>query len=170
MAWPAGRSHVPEAKGERWDSASGAGDERSNKMRPDSEEQDMKGTASEKVGVAVTTATEQKMDGQMKMFSHTLKVVTDGRVELYNLTDRVRDLVRDSGIKAGFLSVTIFVEEVVVVISSFFPVKTGIGDSEEALVLEYLIFINPAIRPLSKISKVHTRRSFAGNGCKIFPV
>jgi secondary thiamine-phosphate synthase enzyme len=66
----------------------------------------MNGTASEKVGVAVETATKQEMGGQMKVLSHTLKVVTDGRVELYNLTDRVRDLVRDSGIKAGFLIIS----------------------------------------------------------------
>ncbi len=66
----------------------------------------MNGTASEKVGVAVETAREQEVGGQMKILPHTLKVVTDGRVELYNLTDRLRDLVRDSGIKAGFLIIS----------------------------------------------------------------
>ena len=35
-----------------------------------------------------------------------VKVVTDGRVELYNLTDRARELVRESGIKAGFLIIS----------------------------------------------------------------
>lgn len=66
----------------------------------------MNGTASKKVSAAVETAPEQEMGGKMKIFSQTLKVVTDGRVELYNLTDRVRDLVRQSGIKAGFLIIS----------------------------------------------------------------
>jgi len=66
----------------------------------------MNGTASEKVNVAVETAPRQELDGKMKIFSQTLKVVTDGRVELYNLTDRVRDLVRASGVKAGFLIIS----------------------------------------------------------------
>ena len=44
-----------------------------------------------------------ELTGTLKMFSRTLKVVTDSRVELYNVTDRIKDLVRSSGIKAGFL-------------------------------------------------------------------
>lgn len=63
----------------------------------------MNGAASEKVAIAVETASEHEMSGNMKIFSRTFKVVTDGRVELYNLTDRARELVRASGVKAGFL-------------------------------------------------------------------
>ena len=63
----------------------------------------MSSTASEKVAIAVESASEEEMSGNMKVFSRTFAVVTDGRVELYNLTDRARDLVRESGIKAGFL-------------------------------------------------------------------
>jgi secondary thiamine-phosphate synthase enzyme len=43
------------------------------------------------------------LDGKLKMFSRTLNVVTGSRVELYNVTDRIKDLVKSSGIKAGFL-------------------------------------------------------------------
>ena len=43
------------------------------------------------------------LTGQLKMFSRSLKVVTDSRVELYNVTDRIVDLVKNSGVKAGFL-------------------------------------------------------------------
>ena len=46
------------------------------------------------------------LEGPLKMFSRTLKVVTDSRVELYNVTDRVRDLVKSSGVKAGFLIIS----------------------------------------------------------------
>jgi len=42
----------------------------------------------------------------MKIFGRTLKVVTESRVELYNLTDRVRELVKASGIKAGFVIIS----------------------------------------------------------------
>ncbi|MFQ5790501.1 MAG: secondary thiamine-phosphate synthase enzyme YjbQ [Acidobacteriota bacterium] len=66
----------------------------------------MNGMASESAGVAVETQGERAVGGTMKIFSHTLKVVTDSRVELYNVTDRVRDLVRESGIKAGFLIIS----------------------------------------------------------------
>ena len=71
----------------------------------------MKGMASENAESAVKTleATEgtwEDLDGQLKMFSRTLKVVTDSRVELYNVTDRVRDLVKNSGVKAGFLIIS----------------------------------------------------------------
>ncbi|HXV59217.1 MAG TPA: secondary thiamine-phosphate synthase enzyme YjbQ [Vicinamibacteria bacterium] len=47
--------------------------------------------------------TWEELEGNLKMFSRTLKVVTDSRVELYNVTDRIRDLVKSSGVKAGFL-------------------------------------------------------------------
>ncbi len=46
---------------------------------------------------------EQVVRGQMKVMHRTLKVVTDSRVELHNISDQVRDHVRASGIKAGFL-------------------------------------------------------------------
>lgn len=45
----------------------------------------------------------QVAPGQLKVLSRTLKVVTASRVELHNLSDRVRAQVRASGIKAGFL-------------------------------------------------------------------
>jgi len=45
----------------------------------------------------------QELNGTLKMFSRTLKVVTDSGVELYNVTDRIKDLVKSSNIKAGFL-------------------------------------------------------------------
>lgn len=66
----------------------------------------MNGAASEKVATAVEVSSKQGMSGNMRIFSRTFKVVTDGRVELYNLTDRVRELVRASGIRAGFLIVS----------------------------------------------------------------
>lgn len=43
------------------------------------------------------------LDGKLKMFSRTVQVVTGSRVELYNVTDKIKDLVKSSGIKAGFL-------------------------------------------------------------------
>lgn len=52
---------------------------------------------------ATTNDSMQELNGTLKMFSRTLKVVTDSRVELYNVTDRIKELVRSSGIKAGFL-------------------------------------------------------------------
>ncbi len=66
----------------------------------------MNGATSEKVATVVETASEQELRGNMKIFSRTFKVVTDGRVELYNLSDRAKDLVRESGIKAGFLIIS----------------------------------------------------------------
>ncbi|HET6267238.1 MAG TPA: secondary thiamine-phosphate synthase enzyme YjbQ [Acidobacteriota bacterium] len=38
--------------------------------------------------------------------SHTLKVLTDKKVELYNITQKVRDFVRSTSIQEGFLLVT----------------------------------------------------------------
>ena len=46
---------------------------------------------------------EQVIRGQMKVMHRTLKVVTDSKVELHNISDQVREQVRASGIKAGFL-------------------------------------------------------------------
>ena len=71
----------------------------------------MNGRASQSAGVLVKTLTPEEgsweeLDGKLKMFSRTLRVVTDSRVELYNVTDRVRDLVASSGIKAGFLIIS----------------------------------------------------------------
>jgi len=64
--------------------------------------------ASESASVIVKTLdpaeiTFEVLDGKLKMFSRTLNVVTGSRVELYNVTDRIKDLVKSSGIKAGFL-------------------------------------------------------------------
>jgi secondary thiamine-phosphate synthase enzyme len=71
----------------------------------------MNGMASERAGVAVKLKKAEKkveaeVDREMKVFSRTVQVVTDGRVELYNITDRVRELVRASGVKAGFLIIS----------------------------------------------------------------
>ncbi len=71
----------------------------------------MNGMASESAGVAVKLKKAEKkveveVDREMKIFSRTVQVVTDGRVELYNITDRVRELVRASGVKAGFLIIS----------------------------------------------------------------
>ena len=55
------------------------------------------------VKVAQPESGQDVFRGQMKVMHRTLKVVTDSRVELHNISDRVRDQVRDSGIKAGFL-------------------------------------------------------------------
>jgi secondary thiamine-phosphate synthase enzyme len=66
----------------------------------------MSSTAPAKVAVAEETSTTQEMGGNMKIFSRTFKVVTDGRVELYNLTDKARELVKASGIKAGFIIIS----------------------------------------------------------------
>jgi secondary thiamine-phosphate synthase enzyme len=54
---------------------------------------------------ALATANDsvQELNGTLKMFSRTLKVVTDSQVEIYNVTDRIKDLVKSSGIQAGFL-------------------------------------------------------------------
>lgn len=54
---------------------------------------------------ALATANDsvQELNGNLKMFSRTLKVVTDSQVEIYNVTDRIKDLVKSSGIQAGFL-------------------------------------------------------------------
>ena len=44
--------------------------------------------------------------GQMKVLQRTVKLVTRSRVELHNLSDRIREEVRASGIRAGFLVVS----------------------------------------------------------------
>ncbi len=64
--------------------------------------------ASESASLAVKTVDLEEgsfevLDGKLKMFSRTLQVVTGSRVELYNVTDKIKDLVKSSGIKAGFL-------------------------------------------------------------------
>jgi len=67
----------------------------------------MKGMASESASTSPDsqTAVVESPTG-MKVFARTFKVVTDSRVELYNLTDRVRDLVKQSGVKAGFVIIS----------------------------------------------------------------
>lgn len=79
----------------------------------------MNGMASERATVAVKQKTDVEIGGNMKILSRTLKVVTDGRVELYNVTDRVRELVRESGIKAGFLIVSTLHTTTAVFINEF---------------------------------------------------
>jgi secondary thiamine-phosphate synthase enzyme len=66
----------------------------------------MSSTAPAKVAVAEEKSTKQEMRGNMKIFSRTFKVVTDGRVEFYNLTDKARELVKASGIKGGFIIIS----------------------------------------------------------------
>lgn len=71
-------------------------------------EYDMNTRASESAAVTLKTVDPAEgswevLDGKLKMFSRTLEVVTESRVELYNVTDRIKDLVKSSGIKAGFL-------------------------------------------------------------------
>ncbi len=66
----------------------------------------MNGGTSERVSVVVETKVEEEVRGNMKVLSRTLEVVTDSRVELHNVTDRVRDMVRASGVKAGFLIIS----------------------------------------------------------------
>ena len=55
------------------------------------------------IEVEASDGSPTELNGQLKMFSRSLKVVTDSRVELYNVTDRIKDLVKNSGVKAGFL-------------------------------------------------------------------
>lgn len=50
--------------------------------------------------------TPELMPGQMKVLSRTLKLATRSRIELHNLSDRIREEVRASGIRAGFLVVS----------------------------------------------------------------
>ena len=57
----------------------------------------------EERGPGQRSAGAEVLEGQMKVLSRTLKVVTASRVELHNLSDRVRAQVRESGIRAGFL-------------------------------------------------------------------
>ena len=71
----------------------------------------MNGRASSDSATAIKTLEAvdnslEELQGSLKMFSRTLKVMTDSRVELYNVTDRVRDLVKSSGVKAGFLIIS----------------------------------------------------------------
>jgi secondary thiamine-phosphate synthase enzyme len=40
--------------------------------------------------------------------SHTLKLLTDKKVELYNITQKVKDFVRSASIQDGFLLITSF--------------------------------------------------------------
>jgi secondary thiamine-phosphate synthase enzyme len=44
--------------------------------------------------------------GEYRVVSTTIKLQTDGREELYNLSKTVRDFVRSSGIRAGMLMVS----------------------------------------------------------------
>ena len=50
-----------------------------------------------------TSSGDTVVHAQMKVLHRTLKVVTDSRVQLHNISDRVRRQVSESGIKAGFL-------------------------------------------------------------------
>lgn len=54
-------------------------------------------------GAEAASPGPQVLRGQMKVMHRTLKLMTDSRVELHNISDRVREQVRASGIKAGFL-------------------------------------------------------------------
>jgi secondary thiamine-phosphate synthase enzyme len=52
---------------------------------------------------ATTGDSLQELNGTLKMFSRTIQLVTDSGVELYDITDRIKDLVQSSGINAGFI-------------------------------------------------------------------
>ncbi len=43
------------------------------------------------------------LEGQMKVMARTFRVVTKSRVEMQNISEKVREQVRASGIRAGFL-------------------------------------------------------------------
>jgi len=76
----------------------------------------MNGRVAQRASVAVKV---EETENGLKIFSRTLQVVTDSRVELYNVTDRVRDLVRASGVKAGFLVVSTLHTTTAVFINEF---------------------------------------------------
>ena len=61
----------------------------------------------------------QELNGTLKMLSHTLKVVTNSPVELFNVTDRIKDLVKTSGVKAGFLIISTLHTTTAVFINEF---------------------------------------------------
>jgi len=61
----------------------------------------------------------QELGGTLKMFSRTLKVVTNSPVELFNVTDRIKDLVKTSGVKAGFLIISTLHTTTAVFINEF---------------------------------------------------
>ena len=50
----------------------------------------------------MTTATQSGL----AVKSHTLRLLTDKKVELYNITQKVKDFVKSSSIRDGFLLVT----------------------------------------------------------------
>ncbi len=52
--------------------------------------------------MATTTKSE------MLIKSHTLKLLTDKKVELYNITQKVKDFVKTASIRDGFLLITSF--------------------------------------------------------------
>ena len=66
----------------------------------------MNGAACEWVDVDVGTPIEQELEGKMKIVSQTLKVATDDRVELYNITERVQSIVQTSGVQSGFIIIS----------------------------------------------------------------
>lgn len=55
---------------------------------------------------AVEQPPVQVVSGPFKVVSITLRIQTDRRVELYNLTDTVRQFVREAGIRAGSVMVS----------------------------------------------------------------
>ena len=61
----------------------------------------------------------QELNGTLKMLSRTLKVVTNSPVELFNVTDRIKDLVKTSGVKAGFLIISTLHTTTAVFINEF---------------------------------------------------
>ena len=61
----------------------------------------------------------QELGGTLKMLSRTLKVVTNSPVELFNVTDRIKDLVKTSGVKAGFLIISTLHTTTAVFINEF---------------------------------------------------
>jgi secondary thiamine-phosphate synthase enzyme len=52
--------------------------------------------------MAITTKSE------LLVKSHTLKLLTDKKVELYNITQKVKDFVKSASVRDGFLLITSF--------------------------------------------------------------
>jgi secondary thiamine-phosphate synthase enzyme len=52
--------------------------------------------------MAITTRSE------LLVKSHTLKLLTDKKVELYNITQKVKDFVKTASVRDGFLLITSF--------------------------------------------------------------
>src|SRR5689334_4179695 len=64
-------------------------------------------------------------------------------------------LIEGKGIKAFLFGVAVFVNVIVVIVSSLLAIKKLIWYREERVVLEHLVFRYPPIRPLGEIADFH---------------